>query len=615
MNRRQKRNLLRIAASVVFLVLGLLIPGRIVSLVFLFTAYFVAGYDVIKKAVEGILHGQVFDENFLMAIATVGAICIGEYTEAVAVMLLYQIGEWFQQYAVRQSRASISDLMDIQPETATVERNGGLQTLDPEEVEVDDILIVHPGERIAVDGIVIEGRSSLNTAALTGESLPRDVAEGDSVISGCINENGLLRIRASKPYADSTVSRILELVENASDKKAKVESFITRFARIYTPLVCIAALLLFVIPPLFFAQSWLDWGYRALSFLVVSCPCALVISVPLTFFGGIGGASRRGILVKGSNYLEALAKAQTVVFDKTGTLTYGQFRVSTVQAVGTNKNELLRIAAAVESGSTHPISRSICEAWTEPIELGLVSDVQEKTGLGIKALYSGKTVLVGSDKLMQHEGIQISESPAVGTVIHVAFDSKYLGYIVIEDEIKSEAASAIRRLKDAGIQKTVMLSGDTVSVAQNVAKRLGIDEVHAQLLPEGKMNRLEELLRKQTAGSTLVYVGDGMNDAPVLSRADVGIAMGALGSDAAIEAADIVLMDDDPAKVALAVQISRRTLGIARQNIVFALAVKLAVLVLVAIGCSGMWLAIFADVGVSVLAILNAMRALNTYQQ
>ncbi len=610
MSRGQKKDLVRILISTALFVLGLLLPYDIPKLVLFLLAYLVVGYDVLKEAGEGIIHGQVFDENFLMSIATIGAVAVGEYPEAVAVMLLYQIGELFQRYAVGKSRASISSLMDIRPETADVERSGEVVTVDPEEVDIGEIFVVKPGERIPLDGVIVEGASSLNTAALTGESLPRDVSAGNEVISGCINQTGLLRVRATKVYTDSTVAKILDLVENASDKKAHVESFITRFARVYTPAVCLAALLLFLVPSLFFGGEWAQWGMRALSFLVVSCPCALVISVPLSFFGGIGGASKCGVLVKGSNYLEALAKADTVVFDKTGTLTRGSFHVTVIHPDRISKEELLRIAATVESASDHPISRSICAGYRGPLLEG-VSNVQEIAGHGVTALLDGQTVCVGNQKLMESHQIEVPDCPHTGTVVHVARGNDYLGHIVIADEIKEGAVDAIAALKREGVRKTVMLTGDSTAVAQEVAAQLGIDEVHAQLLPAQKVEQVERLLSQKPAGGTLAFVGDGINDAPVLTRADGGGAMGALGSDAAVEAADVVLMDDDPRKLSLAVRISRRTLAIARQNIVFALAVKLLVLILVAIGVANMWWAVFADVGVSVLAILNAMRALS----
>ncbi len=610
MTRKQKKDLTRILVSAALFAAGLLTHGAAARIILFLAAYLIVGFDVLKEAGEGIVRGQIFDENFLMSIATIGAVAIGEYPEAVAVMLLYQVGELFQSYAVGKSRSSISALMDIRPETADVERGGVVVTVDPEEVDVGEILVVKAGERVPLDGVVVEGASSLNTAALTGESMPRDIAPGDEVISGCINQTGLLRIRAEKRYTDSTVAKILDLVENASDKKARAETFITRFARIYTPAVCLAALLLFLLPPIFNGGGWLYWGERALSFLVVSCPCALVISVPLSFFGGIGGASRNGILVKGSNYLEALARAEIIVFDKTGTLTRGAFRVTVIHPDEITEEELLRIAATVESCSNHPISRSICENYHGELAAEALEDVQEIAGQGVSAKLNGQTVSAGNEKLMQALGVTPPDCPHAGTIVHIARDGDYLGHIVIADEMKAGAAEAVEALRRAGVRKTVMLTGDSQAVAEDVAARLGIDEVHAQLLPAQKVEEVERLLAQKSDRGQLVFVGDGINDAPVLTRADVGVAMGALGSDAAVEAADIVLMDDNPLKLSRAVEISRRTLRIARQNIVFALAVKLAVLALIAVGWVDMWGAVFADVGVSVLAILNAMRAL-----
>lgn len=610
MSRRQKKELYRIIASALLFAAGLLVPQPIVQMALYLAAYLLVGFDVLKEAAEGIWHGQLFDENFLMSIATLGAVIIGEYAEAVAVMLLYQVGELFQQVAVGKSRASIAGLMDIRPETAEVERDGQTVTVDPEEVVVGDILIVRAGDRIPVDGVVLEGSSSLDTAALTGESVPRDVTVGDNVISGCINQSGLLRIRATRAYTDSTVAKILELVENASDKKSRAESFITRFARIYTPAVCGAALLLFLLPPLFFGGDWKEWGLRALSFLVVSCPCALVISVPLAFFGGIGGASRAGVLVKGSNYLEALAKTDVMVFDKTGTLTRGSFHVTVVHPDHVGEGDLLRMAATVESRSAHPISRSIVSGYQGVVDASVLADVQEIPGQGITALWDGHVIAVGNEKLIAAQGASLPHCPHTGTVVHVAQDDTYLGHIVIEDEIKPGAEEAIAALHREGVTQTVMLTGDSQSVAESVARRLGMDEFHAQLLPAQKVEHVERLMQSRTGKGTLAFVGDGINDAPVLTRADVGVAMGALGSDAAVEAADVVLMDDDPRKLATAMRISRRTLSIARQNIVFSLVIKLAVLVLVAVGVANMWWAVFADVGVCVLAVLNAMRAL-----
>jgi Cd2+/Zn2+-exporting ATPase len=545
-------------------------------------------------------------------VATIGALVIGEYPEAVAVMLLYQIGEFFQRYALGKSRKSIAGLMDIRPDIANVERDGSLLRVSPEDVQVGEVLVVKPGERVPLDGVVLAGTSSLNTAALTGESLPRDVSVGDEVISGTVNVSGLLRIRATKVYGDSTVARILDLVENASAKKARVENFITRFARVYTPLVCGLALLLFVLPPLLSGVGWRMWGERALSFLVVSCPCALVISVPLTFFGGIGGASRNGILVKGSNYLELLAGAEVVVFDKTGTLTEGSFHVTVVHPELVSEQELLRLAATVESYSDHPISRSIRAHYRHPVSADGLSDMREIAGEGVSATLNGETVYAGNQKLMDRIGVLPTVCPHIGTLVHVAQNGLYIGHIVIADQIKPTSREAIAALRRAGVRKTVMLTGDTKAVADQVAAELGLDEAWAQLLPEGKVEKVESLLAQMRGKGKLVFVGDGVNDAPVLTRADVGVAMGALGSDAAVEAADVVLMDDDPRKLALGVLIARRTLAIARQNIVFALGVKALTLALVALGFANMWLAVFADVGVSLLAILNASRALRT---
>ncbi|MBE5801240.1 MAG: cadmium-translocating P-type ATPase [Clostridiales bacterium] len=610
MSRKQRRNLTRILLSALLMIIGLLIPNEWIKIAFLMAAYLLAGHDVLIEAAKGIVRGQVFDEHFLMSIATIGAVIIGEYAEAVAVMVLYQLGEWFQSYAVGKSRASIASLMDICPVTADVERDGQIQTVDPAEVEIGETLVIRAGERIPLDGVILEGNSALDTAALTGESLPRDVSAGDTVFSGCINVHGVLRVKAEKRYEDSTVARILELVENAADKKSVAESFITRFARVYTPAVCLAALLLFLLPPVFFDGQWADWGHRALSFLVVSCPCALVISVPLSFFGGIGAASRCGILIKGSNYLENLANATTVVMDKTGTLTKGVFQVTTLHPKHLSEKELLTLAAEVESASTHPISRSICEA-AGPLAATLpMSDVEEVAGKGLLAQRDGQTIAVGNEKLMQELGIELPSCPHTGTVVHVAADRVYLGHIVIADQLKQEAKEAAIAMKKNGVQKLVMLTGDSEAVAKETAAALGIDEVHASLLPTEKVEHVERLLADHIHHGQLVFVGDGINDAPVLTRADIGVAMGAMGSDAAVEAADIVLMDDDLRKLNIAIQISKKTLSIARQNIIFALLVKLLVMLLAVAGIADMWLAVFADVGVSVLAVLNAMRTL-----
>lgn len=597
--------------------------------------YFVIGWDILYKAVRNIKNGQVFDENFLMAVATVGAFGVNEYSEAVAVMLFYQVGELFQSYAVNRSRQSITDLMDICPEYANIEEDGQLKQVDPDDVEVGDIIVIKPGEKIPLDGKVVFGESMVDTSALTGESVPRTVKEGDDLVSGCVNGNGLLRAEVTKEFDDSTVAKILELVENASSKKAHVENFITRFARYYTPAVVIGAVVLAVIPPLFAGQSWAEWVRRACTFLVISCPCALVISVPMSFFSGIGAASKKGVLVKGSNYLEIMSKLHTVVFDKTGTLTKGEFKVARIYSVdeeadtaGNGENEsgesaengtdprsekqrkILELAALAESYSDHPISRSIRDAWGKKLDQSRVSDAQEISGHGVKVKIDGKMVLAGNGKLMDEKGISYTECDSIGTVVYVAEDGRFLGSIVIADGIKDGVKDAIQRLKRAGVSKTVMLTGDRRNVAEAVAKEIGLDEVHAQLLPGDKVDAVESLMKFLPESKKLAFVGDGINDAPVLSRADVGIAMGSMGSDAAIEAADVVLMDDDPGKIADIVRISRKTMGIVMQNIVFALGVKFVVLAMGAFGVANMWEAVFADVGVSVIAILNAMRAL-----
>ena len=605
----------RIAASAVLLVAAVLIPyeGPWRFVLFL-PAYFVIGWDVLWKAARNIAHGQVFDENFLMALATVGAFCTGffgegEYPEAVFVMLFYQVGELFQGYAVGKSRKSIASLMDIRPDYANVERDGQLTQVDPEEVAVGDTITVKAGERVPLDGVVLEGQSMVNTSALTGESVPRQVQPGDDVISGCVNQSGLLRVRVTKPFGESTVQKILDLVENSSSKKAKAENFITKFARYYTPIVVFCALALALVPPLF-VGDWVGWVQKALIFLVVSCPCALVISVPLSFFGGIGGASRQGILVKGGNYLEVLANTEIVVFDKTGTLTKGVFNVTAIHPEEYSESGLLEMAALAESYSDHPISRSLKEAWGQELDASRVGEVEELSGRGVRAQVDGKTVCAGNDKLMEDIGVKWRPCHHVGTTVHVAVEGKYIGHIVISDEVKPDAKEAIAALKAQGVKKTVMLTGDAKAVGESVAKDLGLDEAYTQLLPGDKVEKVEALLLEKSPKGKLAFVGDGINDAPVLSRADIGIAMGALGSDAAIEAADIVLMDDKPSKIAKAMEISKRTLGIVRQNIVFALAVKVLVLILRAFGLSNMWQAVFADVGVMVLAILNASRAL-----
>ncbi|OUN84423.1 cadmium-translocating P-type ATPase [Flavonifractor sp. An52] len=613
MTKKQKRMLIRILASGVLFVGAVLLPlsGWAELAVFL-VPYAVIGWDVLWRAVRNIAHGQVFDENFLMALATIGALAIGEYPEAVFVMLFYQVGEWFQSYAVNRSRTSIAALMDIRPDYANIEVDGQLQQVDPEEVSVGDAIVIKAGERIPLDGVVLEGTSTLDTAALTGESLPRQVQPGDDVVSGCVNLSGLLKVQVTKAFEESTVSKILDLVENASSKKAKAEHFITRFARYYTPIVVLAAVALALLPPLFTQVSWLDSIQRALNFLVVSCPCALVISVPLSFFGGIGGASRAGILVKGGNYLEVLAKTEIVVFDKTGTLTQGVFNVTAIHPDHCDQSQLLELAALAEASSDHPISRSLLEAWGQLPDRSRVTQAEELSGRGVRAMVDGKVICAGNDKLMDEIGVTWHPCHHVGTTVHVAADGVYLGHIVISDQVKPDAQQAITALKAAGVRKTVMLTGDAKPVGEAVAAQLGLDEVHTQLLPTDKVDRVEGLLKEVSPKGALAFVGDGINDAPVLSRADVGIAMGALGSDAAIEAADIVLMDDKPSKLAQAIAIARRTLAIVRQNIVFALGVKLLVLVLSALGLANLWEAVFADVGVSVIAILNAMRAMRT---
>ncbi|OUO65865.1 cadmium-translocating P-type ATPase [Anaerotruncus colihominis] len=613
MSKKQKKMLVRIGAGAVLFALALLLPAEgTLRLAAFIVPYAVVGWDVLWRAVRNITRGQVFDENFLMALATVGAFATGEYPEGVAVMLFYQVGEWFQSYAVGRSRQSIASLMDIRPDYANIERDGKLQRVDPDSVAVGDVIVVKAGEKIPLDGVVLEGASAVDTAALTGESLPRDVQPGDDVVSGCINKSGLLRVRVTKIFGESTVAKILDLVENSSSKKARAENFITRFARYYTPAVVIAAALLAVVPPLALGYAWNEWIHRALIFLVISCPCALVISVPLSFFGGIGGASKRGVLVKGSNYLEVLADAEIVVFDKTGTLTKGVFNVTAVHPDRVSEARLLELAALAESYSDHPISRSLREAYGKELETARVSDVEELSGRGVRAKIDGHTVCAGNDKLMEEAGVPWHPCHRIGTTVHVSLDGEYVGHIVISDELKPDAAEAIAELKRRGVRKTVMLTGDAKAVGESVAKELGIDEVHAQLLPGDKVDRVEALLKEKSPRGKLAFVGDGINDAPVLSRADIGIAMGAFGSDAAIEAADIVLMDDKPSKIAVAMSIAKKTLRIVHQNIVFALGVKALVLLLGAAGMANMWEAVFADVGVSFIAILNASRALKT---
>ena len=619
MTKKQKKTRRRIlTALVLFLALELAehlapdaLPGLAWPVLYLIP-YGIIGWDVLWRAIRNIKNGQVFDENFLMSVATVGAFGCGEYPEAVAVMLFYQVGELFQSVAVDRSRKSISALMDIRPDYANMERNGELVQVDPEEVSVGDVIVVKAGERVPLDGTVLEGTSALDTAALTGESLPRDVQAGDEVVSGCVNLTGVLHVKVNKPFGESTVAKILDLVENSSSKKAKAENFITKFARYYTPAVVFAALALAALPPLLGMGPWLMWVQRALNFLVVSCPCALVISIPLSFFGGIGGASKQGILVKGGNYLEALAQAGIVVFDKTGTLTKGTFEVTAVHPQQVSEGELLELAALAERFSDHPISRSIQAACHSAPDPNRVTDAKEIAGHGVQAVVDGKTVLAGNQKLMDQFHIPFEDAcHHVGTIIHVAVDGVYMGHIVISDQVKEEAKETLRDLKAAGVRKTVMLTGDSQVVGQAVARQLGLDEVHAELLPGDKVDQVEGLLQSKGPKEQLVFVGDGINDAPVLSRADIGVAMGAMGSDAAIEAADIVLMDDDLKKLPVAVRIARKTLRIVRENIVFALAVKFLVLILSAVGVANMWWAVFADVGVSVIAILNSMRMLN----
>ncbi len=620
MTKKQKTMLMRIIGTFIIYIplavaehMEVFAPkGSMVWLGLYLLPYGVIGWDIIFRALRNIRNGQVFDENFLMALATFGAFGVGEYSEGVAVMLFYQVGELFQSYAVSRSRQSITDLMDICPEYANIEEDGQLRQVDPDDVQVGDIIVVKAGERIPLDGQVVFGDSMVDTSALTGESVPRRAAVGDDVISGCVNGSGLLRIRVTKEFDDSTVAKILELVENASSKKAPVENFITKFARYYTPVVVMGAVALAVIPPLLFGQSWAEWVRRACTFLVISCPCALVISVPMSFFGGIGAASKKGVLVKGSNYLEALADMTTIVFDKTGTLTKGEFKVTEIlPSSSMNEKQLLELTAYAESYSDHPISRSILDAFGQEPDRSRVSENHEIAGHGMEAVVDGRTVLAGNEKLMKKMGIAYAECQAVGTVVYVAVDGVFAGSVVIADSVKESARQAITDLKRVGVKRTVMLTGDRREVGEGVAVQLGLDEVHAQLLPEDKVQQVEQLLKGQRKGEKLAFVGDGINDAPVLTRADVGIAMGSMGSDAAIEAADIVLMDDDPSKIASVVRIARKTLVIVKQNIVFALGVKAIVLAMGAFGMANMWEAVFADVGVSVIAIINAMRALN----
>lgn len=623
MNKKQKKMLARILIAAVLLAALNFAPveGWIRFVLYLIP-YLVIGYDILLKALKGIKNRQVFDESFLMAVATIGAIALalyeksGDYTEAIAVMLFYQIGEWFQSYAVGKSRRNISELMDIRPDYANMERNGKLEKVDPDEVGIGSVIVVQPGEKVPIDGVIVEGASSLNTSALTGESLPRDAKTGDEIISGCINMTGVLKIQTTKEFGESTVSKILDLVENASSRKSKSEDFISRFARVYTPAVCYAALALAFLPPLVrmlglgLAPDWESWIYRALTFLVISCPCALVISIPLSFFAGIGGASKAGVLVKGSNYLEILSQTKIVVFDKTGTLTQGVFEVNGVHHNELEDAKLIEYAALAESASSHPISKSLQKAYGKELDRSRVTDIQEISGNGVIATVDGKKVAAGNDKLMKHIGVPYINCHATGTIIHMAIDGEYAGHIVISDIVKPHSREAIQALKKAGVHKTVMLTGDAKKVADQVADALGLDDVYSELLPADKVEKVEDLLKIKPEKAKLAFVGDGINDAPVLGRADIGIAMGAMGSDAAIEAADVVLMDDDPMQISKAIKISRKCLGIVYQNIVFAIGVKLICLVLGALGIANMWLAIFADVGVMIIAVLNAIRAL-----
>ena len=616
MNKKQKKMLVRIIISLVLVVVFSQLPveGYLRFGLFMIP-YLIIGYDILKKAFKGIRNKQVFDENFLMAVATIGAILLGDYTEGTAVMLFYQIGELFQSYAVGRSRRNISELMDIRPDYANVENNGELEQVDPDEVAIGTIIVVQPGEKVPIDGVITEGTSTLNTSALTGESLPRSAKVGDEVISGCINMTGLLKIRTTKEFGESTVSKILELVENSSSRKSKSENFISKFAKYYTPAVCYGALALALLPPIVLLlmgkpAMWGDWIYRALTFLVISCPCALVISIPLSFFAGIGGASNQGVLVKGSNYLETLAQTKYVVFDKTGTMTQGVFEVSGIHHNEMSDEKLLEYAALAECSSSHPISKSLQKAYGKPVDRNRVTDIEEISGNGVIAKVDGVSVAVGNAKLMKKLGIAYQECHHVGTVVHMAVDGRYAGHILISDIIKPHAKEAIAELKKAGISRTVMLTGDSRRVADQVAAELGIDEVYSELLPADKVTKVEELLDKKTAKEKLAFVGDGINDAPVLSRADIGIAMGALGSDAAIEAADIVLMDDDPLKISKAIKIARKCIRIVYENIYFAIGIKVLCLILGAIGIANMWMAIFADVGVMIIAVLNAIRAL-----
>ncbi len=608
-----KKTLIKILTSVALFLIALFVPFKNVWInnCIYIVSYLIVGLEVVIEAVENIFKGEIFDENFLMAIATIGAFAVGEFPEAATVMILYQIGELFQDYAVDKSRKSISSLMDIRPDYANVKRENEVLKVSPEEVKIGELIVVKPGEKVPLDGEIVEGKSMLDTSSLTGESMPQDANTGDNVLSGCINKSGLLTIKTTKEFGESTVSKILDLVENASNKKSKSENFITKFAKYYTPAVVIIAVILAVIPPIIIKDAvFTDWLYRALTFLVVSCPCALVISIPLGFFGGIGGASKEGILVKGSNYLEALAQTEIVVFDKTGTLTQGIFEVRKIEAFGIEKEKLLELAAYAENHSNHPISLSVKDAYKNKIDMQKITQTEEIAGLGVKAIIDGRQVIVGNDKLMEQAKINYEKSTDIGTILYVAIDNKFVGYIVIADKIKEDAKMAIEVLKKNGIKKTVMLTGDKKQVGEHVADILGLDEVYTELLPDGKVEKVEELLKQKSEKGKLVFVGDGINDAPVLALADIGIAMGGLGSDAAIEAADVVIMTDEPSKIGNAMKISKKTMRIVRENIIFSLSVKLVVLILAAYGLSTMWAAVFADVGVSVIAILNSLRAL-----
>ncbi len=608
-----KKNLIQIIISFVLFLIAILIPfeNDLINKALYIISYLIVGLEIVLKAIKNIFKGNVLDEHFLMAIATIGAFAIGEFPEAVAVMLFYQVGELFQDYAVDKSRKSIANLMDIRPDIAFVKRNGKIEKISPEDVKIGENIVVKPGEKVPLDGTVVEGNSMIDTSALTGESLPREVNVGDNILSGCINKNGLLTIKVEKEFGESTVSKILDLVENASSKKSKSENFITKFAKYYTPIVVIIAILLAIVPPFILnAGEFTDWLYRALTFLVVSCPCALVISIPLGFFGGIGGASKVGILVKGSNYLEALSNTEIVVFDKTGTLTEGVFEVQKVEPVGISKDELLRYATYAESNSNHPISVSLKKAYNGKIETNIISNVEELAGRGVRAKVEEKEVLIGNDKLMEERNIEYTTCNDVGTILYVAIDNKYVGYILIADKIKKDSARTIKELKQNNIKETVMLTGDKKEVGNKVAKELKVDKVYTELLPDGKVEKVEELMKDKSEKGKLVFVGDGINDAPVLALSDIGIAMGGLGSDSAIEAADIVIMTDEPSKLGTAIKISKKTMSIVKQNIIFAITVKILVLILTAFGIGTMWEAVFADVGVSVLAIINSLRAL-----